>query len=186
MNTLKICAMALILVRLTVPFQAQASEGFYAGASIGSANLDDNFDGFEIDDDTTAYRIVGGWRVNRYFALEAGYQNFGDFEQNFSINGESHKVKLSADGYTLGVQGSYPLANRVSVFARAGWFFWDGEAEINNASQASPEDSNPYLGLGLSYDFSEGFSINTDWSRYELESTESDVFSVGFQFRFGK
>lgn len=126
MNTLKICAMVLILVRLTVPFQAVASEGFYAGASIGSANLDDNFDGFEIDDDTTAYRIVGGW------------------------------------------------------------FFWDGEAEINNASQASPEDSNPYLGLGLSYDFSEGFSINTDWSRYELESTESDVFSVGFQFRFGK
>ncbi len=178
MNTLKICAMALILVRLTVPFHAEAGEGFYAGASIGSANLDDDFDGFEIDDDTTAYRIVGGWWVNRYLALEAGYQNFGDFEQDF--------IELSADGYTLGVQGSYPLANRVNVFARAGWFFWDGEAEINNVSQASPEDSNPYLGLGLSYDISNSFSVNGDWSRYELESTESDVFSVGFQFRFGK
>jgi OOP family OmpA-OmpF porin len=185
-STFKLSVMALILVRLITPFQAEAGDGFYAGASIGSANLDDDFDGFEVDDDTTAYRLIGGWWVNRYFALEAGYQNFGDFEQDFSINGELQQAKLSADGYTLGVQGSYPLANRISVYGRAGWFFWDGEAEVNNVTQASPEDSNPYLGLGLSYDITDSFSVNSDWSRYELESANSDVFSIGFQFRFGK
>ena len=177
---------ALLLALLTAPLTATAGEGFYAGASIGKASLDDDFDGLKIDDDTTAYRIVGGWWVNRYFALEAGYHNFGDFEQDFTSNGVSNKVKLSADGYTLGVQGSYPVANRVSVFGRAGAFFWDGEAKINNVSQASPEETNPYLSLGLNYAINEDFSVNGDWTHYELEITNSDVFSIGFQYRFGR
>jgi OOP family OmpA-OmpF porin len=186
MNTREMTIIALLLTLSTAPLAAFAGEGFYAGASIGSASLDDDFDGLEIDDDTAAYRIVGGWWVNRYFALEAGYHNFGDFEQNFTINGVSNKAKLSADGYTLGVQGSYPVANRISVFGRAGAFFWDGEAEINNVSQASPGETNPYLSLGISYAFTDSFSANGDWTRYELESTNSDVFSIGFQFRIGK
>jgi OOP family OmpA-OmpF porin len=186
MNTREITMSALLLALSTTPFSATAGEGFYAGASIGSAKLDGDFDGLDIDDDTTAYRIVGGWWVNRYFALEAGYHNFGDFEQNFNLNGTSSRARLSADGYTLGVQASYPLTSKVAVFGRAGAFFWDGEAEINNVSQASPEETNPYLSLGLSYGLTENLSVIGDWTRYELESANSDVFSMGFQFRFGR
>ena len=186
MNTREMTVTALLLTLSMASLPTTAGEGFYAGASIGSASLDDDFDGLEVDDDTTAYRLVAGWWVNRYFALEAGYHNFGDFEQDFTINGVRHRAKLSADGYTLGVQGSYPVANKVDILGRAGWFFWDGEAEINNVSQASPEETNPYLGLGLSYAFTDSFSVNGDWTHYELESTNSDVFSIGFQFRFGK
>lgn len=186
MNTREMTTIALLLTLSTAPLAASAGEGFYAGASIGSASLDDDFDGLEIDDTTTAYRIVGGWWVNHYFALEGGYQNFGDFEQNFSINGSQNTVKLSADGYTLGVQGRYPVAKKVDIFGRAGAFFWDGEAEINSASQASPEETNPYLSLGLSYAFTDVFSITGDWTHYELDSANSDVYSVGFQFRFGR
>ena len=185
MNTLKICAMALILVRLAVPFQAEAGEGFYAGGSIGSANLDDDFDGFEIDDDTTAYRIVGGWWVNRYFALEAGYQNFGDFEQDVDIGSVISSVSLSADGFTLGATGSVPLSEQFSLFGRAGWFFWAGDAEINNVSQATPEDSNLYLGAGISYAVNDRFQVIGDWSRYDLDGVNSSVASIGIQFSFG-
>jgi OOP family OmpA-OmpF porin len=186
MNTREMTIIALLLTLPTAPLTASAGEGFYAGASVGTASLNDDFDGLEIEDDTAAHRFVGGWWVNRYFALEAGYQNFGDFEQDFAIGGASSKATLSADGYTLGLQGSYPVANKVAIFGRAGAFFWDGEAEINNVSQASPEETNPYLSVGLSYAFNDSFSINSDWTHYELESSNSDVYSVGFQYRFGK
>jgi OOP family OmpA-OmpF porin len=186
MNTREMTIIALLLSLSLAPGAAVAGEGFYAGASIGKASLDDDFDGLDIDDDTTAYRIVGGWWVNHFFALEAGYHDFGDFEQSFTINGVPNKAKLSADGYTLGLLGSYPLANRISVFGRAGAFFWDGEAQINRVSQASPQETNPYLGLGISYAMTNSFSVNGDWSHYELEDTSSDVFSIGLQFRFGR
>jgi OOP family OmpA-OmpF porin len=185
MNTGKITMSALLLALSATPFSATAGEGFYAGASIGSAELDGDFDGLDIDDSATAYRLVGGWWVNRYLALEAGYHNFGDFEQSFNVNGTSSEARLSADGYTLGVQVSYPLTSMVAVFGRAGAFFWDGEAEINNLSQASPEETNPYLSLGVSYALTDNLSLNGDWTGYELESSNSYVFSLGFQFRIG-
>jgi OOP family OmpA-OmpF porin len=161
-----------------------AHEGFYLGAGIGSAQLDDSFDGLDIDDDTTAYRLVAGWRLNRYVGLEAGWHDFGDFEQSFTIDGQRVDATLSADGYTLGLSGSYPLGNRLELMGRAGAFFWDGEAELTYLSEADPGDTNPYYGAGLGYALGEQFLVTGDWTRYELEDTRSDVFSVGFQFRF--
>jgi OOP family OmpA-OmpF porin len=186
MHTTTSNLIALLLAFSIAPMTAAASDGFYAAASIGSASLDDDFDGLEISDNTTAYRIATGWQVNRYFALEVGYHNFGDFEQSFTFDGVRGTAKLSADGYTLGVNGRYPLWNKVDLLGRAGGFFWDGEADINNASQATPEDSNLFFGLGLSYDLSDRFAVTTEWTRYELKSTTSDVYSVGLQFRFGR
>jgi OOP family OmpA-OmpF porin len=182
----KMNLVALLVVLTAAPLQVHAGDGFFVGGSIGSANLDDDFDGLKVDDDTTSFRIVGGWQVNRYFALEAGYHDFGDFEQNFTVNGTQGKAKLSADGFTLGAIGSYPVADRIDIFGRAGMFFWDGDAEINNVSQATPEDTNPFFGAGLNYAISSQFLVSADWTRYELESANSDVYSIGFQFRFGQ
>jgi OOP family OmpA-OmpF porin len=181
-----LAVMALIMMFSIASLDVQAGDGFFVGASIGSASLNDDFDGLKVDDDTTSYRIVGGWRVNQYFALEAGYHDFGDFEQNFTVDGVSAKARLSADGFTLGVTGSFPVADRIEIFGRTGMFFWDGDAEINNVSQATPEDTNPYLGAGISYAINGEFLVTGDWTRYELESANSNVYSVGFQYRFGK
>ncbi len=185
MNSRKMTTSVLLLLALTATTRISASEGFYAGAAIGTASLNEDFDGLNVDDDTTAFRIVGGWQINEYFALEAGYQNFGDFEETFAINGVSSDARLSADGFVFGVQGQFPISPKVATTGRLGAFFWDGEAQINDVSQADPGDTNPYFGVGLSYHVNDAFSITGDWTRYELEDTSSNVFSAGFQFRFG-
>jgi OOP family OmpA-OmpF porin len=176
-------AMAASLMLLVGPVSAQAS-GFYVGASIGNATLNEDFDGLQVDDNSTAFRIVGGWRFNDYFALEGGYHDFGDFKQDFDIAGTPGTAKISADGFTFGAAGSIPVSERFALTGRAGAFFWNGSAEINNVSQATPEDSNLYLGAGVSFDVSKSFQLTTDWTRYELESASSGVFSVGLQYQF--
>ena len=160
--------------------------GFFIGGSIGKASLNDDFDGLVVDDSTTAYRIVGGWRFNDYFALEGGYHDFGDFEQEFDDNGTTSVAKLSADGFTLGASGALPLGERFALTGRAGMFFWNGTAEINNVSQATPEDKNLYLGAGVRFNVTEKFRLTGDWTRYELESTPSNVYSIGLEYQFGK
>ena len=91
---------------------------------------------------------------------------------------------LSADGFTLGVAGNLPVGERFSLMGRFGMFFWDGNAEINNVSQATPEDNNPYFGVGVGYAISETFLITADLTRFELEDANSNVYSLGFQYRF--
>ena len=176
----------LISAVLLTSEPAAADRGFYLAGSIGSAELDEEFDGFDVDDSSTAYRILAGFQFNEYFAAEAGYHNFGDFEDFVQVGGETQQIKLSADGFTIGIVGSLPLHERFALQGRTGVFYWDGDAEINNASSASPEDTNPYFGVGGAFDITPGFQLTGDWTRYELDSANSGVFSVGFRYRFGR
>lgn len=179
----KDAATAALLMLLAAPISAQAG-GFYVGASVGQAELSDDFGGFSVNEDSTAYRVVAGWSFNDFFALEGGYHNFGDFQQVFDDLGTPVTVSLSADGFTLGAVGSVPLTDRFSLMGRAGWYFWDGDAEINNVTQATPEDSNLYVGAGITFDVTERFQLTGDWTRYELEDVNSNVISIGLQYRF--
>ncbi len=183
MKIRKDAATAALLMLLAAPISAQAG-GFYVGASIGKAELNEEFDGLVIDDKSTSYRIVAGWNFNEYFALEGGYHNFGDFEQVLDIEGVPVTANLTADGFTLGAAGNVPLTERFSLMGRAGWYFWNGNAEINNVSQATPEDGNLYLGAGVKFNVTERFQLIGDWTRYELQDTVSGVFSVGLQYQF--
>ena len=181
----KLAAPAALLALALLSLNATAADSFYLGASIGTASLNEDFDGLNIDTNSTSYRLVAGWRFNSYFAIEGGYHDFGDFEQEIDINGMASTVSLSADGFTLGATGSFPIGEQFSLFGRAGWFFWNGDAEINSVSQATPEETNLYLGAGMSYAIGDHFRVIGDWTRYELESANSNVFSLGFQFGFG-
>jgi len=167
-----------------VPVTTFADNGFFLTASVGSAELSEDFDGLDVDADSTAYRITVGWRFGKYLAVEGGYHNFGDFDQTFDIESTPTEVSLKADGFTFGGVGSLPLGDRFALFARAGLFFWDGDADINNVTQASPEDTNLYLGAGARFAVSERLSLTADGSRYDLGDTSSTVLSIGIDVRF--
>ena len=172
------------ILAITTTATALADGGPYVGASVGSASLSEDFDGLDVDTDSTAFRLLAGWRFNDYFSVEVGYHRFGRFEQTLSVGGQNLDVSLKADGFTLGGTGTLPIGERFAVFGRAGSFFWDGDAEINNVTQARPEDTNLYLGIGAQFSISERFAVLADVTRYELDDTESEVASIGLTFRF--
>lgn len=174
---------ALLLAALT-PVIASADGGLFISGSVGRADLSERFDGFDIDADSTAFKVAVGWQFNEYFAVDAGYHNFGRFDQTFDISGSLTAVSLKADGFTLGVLGSVPVGERLSLFARAGAFFWDGDADINNVSVARPEDTNFYIGAGARLGLTDRLSGTLDGSRYDLDGTTSTVWSIGLNYGF--
>tara|TARA_R110002096_G_scaffold20690_1_gene67902 strand:- start:3139 stop:3690 length:552 start_codon:yes stop_codon:yes gene_type:complete len=161
------------------PLTAFAAGNFYLGGSIGSASLSEDFDGYDVDSSSTAFRLVAGWQFNDYFSLEGGYHNFGSFEQQFDIGGQPVDISLKADGFLLGGTGTLPLTEKFALFGRAGSFFWDGDADINNATEATPGDTNLYIGAGARFTISDRVAIAGDWVSYNLEDTRSDVASIG-------
>ncbi len=184
MHYRKMAALAALITIAMSPLTAAADSGFFVSGAIGSAKLDEDFGDFAVDTSSTSFRLTAGWRFNDYFALEGGYHSFGKFEDQVDDDGVPVNVSLKADGFTLGAIGSIPLGEQFSLFGRAGAFFWDGDADINNVTQATPEDTNIFIGAGADYAFTEQFSVTGDWTRYELEDVSSGVFSIGFQYRF--
>jgi hypothetical protein len=177
--------LTLLPFGIAMPSVSAADSGFYLGASIGSASLEEDFDGFDVDDDTEAYRVIGGLQFGETFGIEAGYQNFGDFTERFDLGGTTAITRLTADGWTLGGTVGIPVGESASLFGRGGIFVWDADVEIDGIRAAVDDDSNPYYGVGAKVDFTRNFSLVGDWTRYELDDVDSDVISLGFEFRFG-
>lgn len=176
----------LLLAALLLSTVAQADTGPFIGASFGSSHFDESFDGFSIDSDASAYRIVGGFQFGDYLGIEAGYHNFGDFAETIDLGGLSSRAEFAAEGWTLGGTLGLPLNEQFSLYGRAGVFFWDADVEIDGFSINVPEDENPYYGGGARVDVTPNLALIGDWTRYELDTIDSDVISIGFQYRFGR
>lgn len=184
MNHLNTAAIAAAAILAMTPALSTADDGFYIGGSVGSASLNEDFDGFDVDTDSTAFRLIAGWQFNEHFSLEGGYHNFGTFEQALDSGGERVNIRLKADGFTVGATAALPLGQKFAIYGRAGSFFWDGDADINGVSQAKPEDTNLYFGAGVKYKLSDRVALVCDWTRFQLTDTSSSVASIGLTFGF--
>lgn len=170
---------------LSVPVAASADSGFFIGGGIGSTTIDETFDGIDLDADSTAYRITGGLKLGELFGIELGYQDFGDIDETIVVGPVSSLTRISADGWTLGGTLGLPVGENVSLFGRAGVFFWDADVSVDGFSIDVPGDENPYYGAGARVKLSSNFSLTGDWSRFELDDVDTDVISLGFEYRFG-
>lgn len=175
---------AALLLTSALPLAAHADTDAYVGASVGNARLDDNFDGFTIDTDANAYRFFGGIQFSDTFGIEAGYLNFGDFTETVDLGGLLSRTDISGDGWTLGATLAVPLSQNLSLFGKGGVFFWDADISVDGFTIDTPGDDNPYYGGGLKLDLSDNLSLTGDWTVYEFDILETDVISLGFNYRF--
>ena len=77
-----------------------------------------------------------------------------------------------------------PVSPSFSLFGRAGAFFWDADARIDDIRVAFPDDTDWYYGAGADFRVNKRFSLIGDWTRYEFDTSDSDVISIGFKYVF--
>src|ERR1700687_2854672 len=89
---------------------------FYAGGSIGQSKAKDACEGVTIscDDKDTAWRIFGGYQVNRNFAVELGYADLGKATASGIVSGVNVNAKAEATAFDLVAVGILPVANQLS------------------------------------------------------------------------
>ena len=139
--------------------QQQPASGWYVGGDVGQLDLEDA-------DKDTAFRILGGYQINRTFAAELGYAMLYD------------KDNVEVTAWELVGIGSFPLANRFSVFGKLGFAMW--EAEFPGGDD---DGTDLTYGIGLQYDVSRNLGLRAQWQRYDVEA-DADVLSVGLVYRF--
>ena len=173
--------------------------GPYVGLSLGSFSYEeaDPFVG-QLDDTTSAVRIIGGYRFSDHFALEGSWLKTGDLEDSFTRSTSQGgvfgiNVKGDYDVRTIRALGILPLNDNVSLYGGLGYY----ESELN-ATVTSQTLTAPGPG---SYDVEAGdegstivggveFKLKRISIRAEIEELntkkESDAwdFNVGMLFRF--
>ncbi len=170
--------------------QARADTGWYLGASVGQskARAVDCASFSSCDTEAAAFGILGGYQVNRNFAAELGYHDFG--RVTFSAPGVSANIKSSA-AELVGL-GAYPFANWFSVYAKLGAYHAEAKASASLAG-LGPTDRNTDLtfGFGAQCDVTREAGVRAEWQRYKNVGGDNtggkhdiDVISIGLIWRF--
>ena len=172
--------------------QARGETGWYAGISIGQSDAKDFCSGKpNCDSKDTAFRILGGYQINRNFAAELGHHDFG--RVTFSAPGVSGNIKASA-AELVGL-ASYPFAKQFSVYGILGAYHAEAKLSASQAGleSVSPKDRNTDLtfGFGAQYDVTREAGVRAEWQRYKNVGGDDtggkydiDVISSGLIWRF--
>jgi len=169
--------LGLAATAFSLPAAAQLNaSSVYLGGSLGRSN-------FKAPSETdTAWRLFGGYQINRNFAAEIGYHNLG--EVNF-VQGDRN-----AQVWELVGVGAWPVATALSVYGKLGGYY--GKSELKSSVVPSGDDTNGGLtyGFGAQYDFTPQAGLRLEWQRYDQVGgsrsgeTDIDVLNVGLLYRF--
>ena len=200
----------LALAIVTSPCVVADDSGWYIGGNLGEAKarIDDeriaaNLRGAGLtatsisnDEREFGYKLLGGFQFNRYFALEGGYFDFGEF--GFTAT-TSPPGTLSGDmelnGWNLDAVGILPLNENWSAFGRFGVNNAEASSSFSATGSVSAppnrteRNSNYKFGLGLQYDFTEFLGLRLEAERYRIADSvgndaDVDFFSLGLVYRF--
>ncbi len=193
---------------------ANEDEGWLIGASIGqsTSNIDEdriraNLIGtgltaatFENDENNTAFKLFGGYKFNRYFALEGGYFDLGQFGYTATTLPAGSLIgNIKLKGINFDAVGMYPINDKFSVFGRVGLQYAEAKDTFaNTGAVANPLDANPSknaaglkAGLGLQYDFTPALAMRLEGERYRIDDAvggkgDIDMLSLGLVYQFDK
>lgn len=176
---------------VAVPAAAQGMQQFYVGGTIGQTTASDGCSGIIVpgitcNDSDTAWRILGGYRINPNVSVELGYQDLGKVRATgFGVDGE-----VTANVWELVAVGTLPLRNRFSVYGKLGGYRGDTDLSSNAGFSGSDTNTDFTFGVGGQYDFSPQVAFRAEYQSYQnvgggtVGESDFDVISVGALFNF--
>lgn len=151
-------------------------------------------------DRKTAFKLFGGYKFNKYFALEGGYYDLGEFGYSATtsplgtLNGN---IKLR--GVNLDAVGMLPITEKFSAFGRLGLQYAEAKDRfVSTGMVPVPSNPNPSktapnykVGAGLQYDFTHAWAMRLEGERYRIDDAvgnkgDINMLSLGLVYQFGK
>ena len=166
---------------------------FWLGASAGGSHIDRDaasklIDSGTVDGSSTGFKLYAGYQLNRYLGAELAYVDLGKLSYEGTFAGAAvtgGKLKLS--GVNVAALATLPVGARLTLFAKAGFFFWQEEASdtANGVSfSAKASDRNPSFGLGASYAAYGPLAVRFELESFQFGSQRANLVSAGLTYNF--
>lgn len=173
---------------------ASASAQVYVGGTVGQSkwNVDCKEAGVTCDKSTNAYKLVGGYNIDKNFALEASYFSLGKMQANAKIGTVNATAEAKGTGFELAGVLKHDFENGFGAFAKAGVARVKADMSASVPSTFKLSDSTtstqPVLGLGLTYAVSKEIALRGEIEsrRIKIGTDKNTVntVSLGVQYAF--
>jgi OOP family OmpA-OmpF porin len=165
----------------------------YAVVSVGTSKLSvDCGSAPTCDKSDTAFKLLGGYKMNPNFALEAGYFDFGKAK----VADPTASLAIKVNGFGGGLAWHQDLAPDWNFVGRLGLVQMKTKIDATATGLGGGSDSDSsaqaYAGLGIGYKLSKSMSLDLAWDtsrgKYSKngidESGTVNAYSVGLTFGF--
>ena len=185
---------------MSVPVMA-ADSGFYAGAGLGLSSVEtdsiDLFDGesFKFDDSGTAWKIFGGWRMNKYIAFELDYVDLGTVEDRFTVDLDTSTqltatTEIGLTAWVPYVVGTYPIG-MFELSGKLGYAFYDADLDVratdgivSERESGSESDADFAWGVGVGATVLENLHVKVEYEAIEVSDADVSVWWLTGAWRF--
>jgi OOP family OmpA-OmpF porin len=175
-------AAALGLSSAAAAQSMQQERGWYLGGSLGQMEADGDCPGiFTCDRKDSAWKLFGGYRINRNLAAEAFYGNWGEI----SVSSGAVRATGEISSWGLAGLGILPIGERFALFGKLGYAQTEQEVSATGPGVTlsnSDDGGEAIFGFGATWNFTRNLGLRAEWER--LEKSEVDIMSIGLQYRF--
>jgi OOP family OmpA-OmpF porin len=193
---MRACAGLALACSTSVPALAQ-ERGLYLGGGFGQAEVKGLCSDLNLlvtgvggtisscDQKDSAFKLFGGYRFNRNFAIEGSYFDYGDVKVSGQTFGVPFTVSGDATAWGAAAVGILPLNERFSVFGKAGLLITDTSVAgsgIGGTGADDEQDTGLHIGVGAVFNVTRQFGIRAEWERND--EAEIDMLSIGVQVNF--
>jgi OmpA-OmpF porin, OOP family len=164
--------------------------GFYAGISLSQSSADVDCTGTtSCDDEDSAWKILGGYRFSKHFAVEFGYTDLGEVTGTVGAS----NVAIESTAFELVAVGFLPFADKFSAYGKVGMYRGDTEATVTGPLGGSVSESNTGLtfAVGVQWDFTKNLAARAEWQKYSDVGGDNvggegdvDVIGIGVIWKF--
>ncbi len=211
---MRLAGLAGLATLVAAPAFAQSDPAyFYGGASIGQsrskiadARITSDLlsqglltSAMTNDEQALAWKAFGGYQLNRYVGVEAGYFSLGKFGfTSTTVPAGTLDGRIKLHGVNLDLVGTLPLTERFSLLGRVGAQHASARDSFNGSggvvvltSNPSKSETNVKFGAGLQYAFTPNLMLRGEAERYRINDAvgnhgDVNMYSVGLVFAFGR
>lgn len=169
---------------LTANIASADATGFFVAGGANYAQFDSDLeDEIDWDDDIEAffddkavgYNLGGGYRFNKWLALDAAYWDLGEFKSDTLENGG--KLKYDTTIWTVGGIVSVPLWI-LDVYGRAGAAMWEADSRY-----IDEDGTDAYYGAGVALNIFSSLDIYAEYVRFDADNA-IDTANLGLRWTF--
>lgn len=156
---------------------------FYIGAGVGQAHWRPGCPGSaaSCDDTNTSLHAFAGYQLNRFFAAEAAFTNYG--------KATGSNVEVKGRGWEASLVGSWPIGASLSLLGRLG--VYRGVVKGGGVFAGRNESNyGPTYGVGAQLDLTQNLALRGEWQAFPgvggstITDSDVNVLSVSALWRF--
>ena len=141
--------------------------GFYVGA--GGGRVKGEFGCVSAcDNKDTTWHGYAGYQINRYFAVEGGYSDFGTVESTGTIFGSTASARVDTTAVEIAALGIAPFTDKFSAYIKIGMYRYESDATLSGAvvGTSNAKGTEFTIGMGLQYAITDHIGARLEWQRY--------------------